>query len=203
MIFYWGCMNSAKSLNLLATAYNFKEKGIPFMIIKSSLDTRDGDKIKSRTGMEADCAVIPPDTDIFKVVKQYNNFRTFENDSHIKWILVDECQFLTEKQIDQLSDIVDYLGVSVMCYGIRTDFKSHLFPSTKRLFEIADEFIELKSSCECGKKTIINAKVDTDLSVITEGTQIEIGAEEKYKPMCRRCWKDKIRYNNSEYEANC
>ena len=78
MIFYWGCMNSAKSLNLLATAYNFKEKGIPFMIIKSSLDTRDGDKIKSRTGMEADCAVIPPDTDIFKVVKQYNNFRTFE-----------------------------------------------------------------------------------------------------------------------------
>ena len=111
-------------------------------------------------------------------------------------VLVDECQFLTEEQVDQLSDIVDYMGVNVLCYGLSTDFKSHLFPASKRLFEIADSIEEVKSSCECGKKALINARFDENGNIITEGSQILVGGNEMYKPLCRKCWKDKIREKN-------
>jgi thymidine kinase len=109
------------------------------------------------------------------------------------WVLVDECQFLTEEQVDQLSDVVDLMGVNVLCYGLRTDFRSKLFPASKRLFEIADEFQELKSSCKCNKKASINARFDKDENIITEGEQVLVGGDDIYQPMCRKCWKQKIR----------
>ena len=186
-------MGSRKSLDLLATAYNFEEKDIPFLALKSSLDTRDEGVIKSRAGLERKCTLVTPEINIYEVVKQYNNILIVQGDKPLKWILVDECQFLTEDQVDQLSDIVDYLDITVMCYGLRTDFKSHLFPASKRLFEIADTIEEIKSSCECGKKAMINARFDSEGNILTEGSQILVGGDDIYKPLCRKCWKDKIR----------
>lgn len=193
LTFMFGAMNSRKSLDLLATAYNFEEKNIPFIALKSSLDTRDEGVIRSRAGLERKCTIVTPDVNIYEAIHQYNNVLAVQGGETLKWILVDECQFLTEEQIDQLSDIVDYMNITVMCYGLRTDFKSHLFPASKRLFEIADNIEEIKSSCECGKKSIINARFDNNDNVVTEGSQILVGGNDIYQPLCRKCWKEKIR----------
>jgi thymidine kinase len=193
LTFMFGAMNSRKSLDLLATAYNFEEKNIPFIALKSSLDTRDEGVIRSRAGLERKCTIVTPDVNIYEAIHQYNNVLAVQGGETLKWILVDECQFLTEEQIDQLSDIVDYMNITVMCYGLRTDFKSHLFPASKRLFEIADNIEEIKSSCECGKKSIINARFDNNNNVVTEGSQILVGGNDIYQPLCRKCWNEKIR----------
>ena len=159
--FIYSVMNSGKSLRLLSTAHDFDEKNIPILVIKPSIDTRDGvDIIKSRAGLEG-----------------------------IKWVLVDECQFLTEEQVDQLSDIVDFLNINVICYGLRTDFKSKLFPASKRLLELADGIEEIKSSCQCGNKASINARFNSEGKIITEGNQILVGGDDLYHAMCRKCWK--------------
>ena len=175
LYFNYGAMGSRKSLDLLATAYNFEEKNIPFLTLKPSLDTRDDGVIKSRAGLERKCTLISHDVNIYDSIYEYNEIMSEKNDAPLKWILVDECQFLTEEQVDQLSDIVDYMNINVMCYGLRTDFKSHLFSGSKRLFEIADDIQEIKSSCSCGHKTSINARFNRNGDIITEGTQILVG----------------------------
>ena len=138
LMYMYGPMNSRKSLDLLATAYNFEEKKIPFLALKSSLDTRDVNVIRSRAGLERKCTIVTPDINVYEAIKKYNDILIVNGEKPLKWLLVDECQFLTEEQIDELSDVVDILNINVMCYGLRTDFKTHLFPATKRLFEIAD-----------------------------------------------------------------
>lgn len=193
LYFNYGAMGSRKSLDLLATAYNFEEKNIPFLTLKPSLDTRDDGVIKSRAGLERKCTLISHDVNIYDSIYEYNEIMSEKNDAPLKWILVDECQFLTEEQVDQLSDIVDYMDINVMCYGLRTDFKSHLFSGSKRLFEIADDIQEIKSSCSCGHKTSINARFNRNGDIITEGTQILVGGDDIYTPLCRKCWKNKIK----------
>ena len=186
-------MGSSKSLRLLVTAHDFDEKSIPIIVLKPSIDTRDGgNKVKSRVGLERDSVEISPDTDIYHAVNEYNHIRLSLGNKPVQWILVDECQFLTEKQIDELAAIVDDMDINVKCYGLRTDFMSRLFPASKRLMEIADDIKEVKSLCKCGRKASINARIDKDGNVITEGEQIEVGGDEKYEAMCRKCWKDKI-----------
>lgn len=192
--YVWGPMSGGKSLNLLSTAYNLEENGIQIMILKPSLDTRDGEGvIRSRAGLEQKCIMIDKEINLYKAIKAYKNVLAAQFET-LKWVLIDEAQFLTEEQVDQLSDVVDFLNVNVMCFGLRTDFQSHLFPGSKRLFEIADDLEEIKSSCECGeKKASINARFDENCEIITEGSQVEIGGNDKYKAICRKCWKDKIR----------
>ena len=192
--YVWGPMSGGKSLNLLSTAYNLEENGIQIMILKPSLDTRDGEGvIRSRAGLEQKCIMIDKEINLYKAIKAYKNVLAAQFET-LKWVLIDEAQFLTEEQVDQLSDVVDFLNVNVMCFGLRTDFQSHLFPGSKRLFEIADDLEEIKSSCECGeKKASINARFDEKGEIITEGSQVEIGGNDKYKAICRKCWKDKIR----------
>jgi len=187
-------MNGGKSLNLLSTAYNLEENNIQIMVLKPSLDTRDGEGvIRSRAGLERKCIMIDEDVNLYKAIKAYRNVLASQLET-LKWVIVDEAQFLTEEQVDQLSDVVDFLDINVMCFGLRTDFKSHLFPGSKRLFEIADDLEEIKSSCECGeKKSSINARFDENCEIITEGSQVEIGGNDKYKAICRKCWKNKIR----------
>lgn len=193
LFYYYGCMGSTKSLRLLTTAFNFEEKNIPFLTLKSSTDTRDEGFIRSRAGLERKCVTIDSNMNIYEVIREYNNTLAVQGFKPLKWLLVDECQFLSEEQIDQLSDIVDFMNINVMCYGLRTDFKTHLFPASKRLFEIADAIEEIKSACECGNKTIVNARLDKDGNVITEGSQILVGGNETYRAMCRKCWKENIR----------
>ena len=194
LFYYYGVMGSSKSLRLLATAHDFDEKGIPILVIKPSADTRDGKNlVKSRAGLERECISIDPDVNIFDVVNEYIKISMATQSSGLKWILVDECQFLTEEQVDQLSDIVDFLDINVMCYGLRTDFKSKLFPASKRLFELADDIEEIKTTCNCGGKASINARFNKDGKIITEGSQILVGGDDLYHAICRKDWKKLIR----------
>ena len=187
-------MASAKTLKLLSTAYNFEEKNVQIMVLKPALDTRDGEGIiRSRAGLERKCVMIDKDMNLYKAIKAYKNVLAAQFET-LKWVIIDECQFLTEDQVNQLSDVVDFLDVSVMCFGLRTDFKSQLFPGSKRLFELADDIEEIKSTCECGdRKTSINARFDENCEIVTEGSQVEIGGNDRYRAICRKCWKNKIR----------
>lgn len=194
LFYYYGSMASAKTLRLLSTAYNFEEKNVQIMVLKPALDTRDGEGIiRSRAGLERKCVMIDKDMNLYKAIKAYKNVLAAQLET-LKWVIIDECQFLTEDQVNQLSDVVDFLDVSVMCFGLRTDFKSQLFPGSKRLFELADDIEEIKSTCECGdRKTSINARFDENGEIVTEGSQVEIGGNDRYRAICRKCWKDKIR----------
>ncbi len=191
-------MGSSKSLRLLATAHDFDEKNIPILVLKPSADTRDGENIiKSRAGLERECISIGSDVNIFGIVSEYEKLSMATQTKGLKWILVDECQFLTEEQVDQLSDIVDFLDINVICYGLRTDFKSKLFPASKRLFELADDIEEIKTSCSCGERASINARFNKDGKIITEGSQILVGGDDLYHAICRKDWKKLIREINN------
>lgn len=192
LYFNYATMNSGKSLQLMSIAHNMDERHIPTLTIKPSIDTRDGEnKIYSRIGISRDCRMFSPEDNLFDLISEENSRRISCN-SYLEWIFVDEAQFLTEEQVDQLSDVVDYLCINVMCYGLRTDFKSRLFPGSKRLFELADTIEEIKSTCECGNKTIINARVDKDGNVLKNGPQTLVGGDDRYISICRKCWKRSI-----------
>lgn len=181
-------MNVSKSASLLMKAHSFENNGIPFICIKSSIDDRDGaTTIKSRVGIERECLSINATDDIYRIFKVYNNI-----DKPLKWILVDESQFLTTEQVDQLAKIVDTLDINVMCYGLRTDFKAHLFDGSKRLFELADNIEEMKVSCRCGGKAIINARIDDNGNIVKDGEQIMTGGNERYITMCRKCFSELV-----------
>lgn len=187
-------MGSGKSMFLLATAHNFQEKGIPFIALKPSTDTREGDSaIHSRSLPERECILVDEDVNIFEAVKNMVQISDVTFQDRLKWVLVDEAQFLTSKQVDELARIVDVLNISVLCYGLRTDFRTKLFPGSKRLFEIADTIEEVKSSCHCGNKTIVNARVDGQGNLVTEGEQVEIGGDDRYISLCRKCYNQKLK----------
>ena len=193
LYFNYGVMGSSKSLRLLATAHDFDEKNIPILVIKPSADTRDGaDIIKSRAGLERKCVSVDANFNLYELVSKFNQIKSATLEEGIKWVLVDECQFLAEEQVDQLSDIVDFLGINVICYGLRTDFKSKLFPASKRLFELADGIEEIKTSCKCGDKASINARFSPEGKIITEGSQILVGGDDLYHAICRKDWKKLI-----------
>lgn len=189
-------MNGSKSALLLMKAHSFEERGIPFICMKPSIDNREGvDFIYSRIGIKRECITIDPDDNIFNIVNDIIALIDKTNVKLPQWILVDECQFFTAKQIEQLTKIVDDLGINVMCYGLRTDFNTHLFEGSKRLLELADDIDEIKISCSCGRKAIINARVNDDGYVITDGEQILIGGNDRYIPLCRKCYSDAIKFN--------
>ena len=199
--FSYGTMASGKSLQVLTTAYNFEQRNIHFLIFKSNIDTRDGGNIiKSRIGkgIERECVSVAPDFNIFEFVNNY--IKKNKSIPELKWIIVDEAQFLSEEQVDQLSDIVDYLDIDVYCFGLRTDFKTHLFPGSKRLFEIADKIDEIKSTCECGRKNSVNARMTKDGRLAISGSQTCIGGDELYMAICRKCYKDKMKEQENEKE---
>lgn len=187
LYFRYGTMGSAKTALLLTTAYNFEERGMAYRCFKPVVDTRDNKNvIRSRIGIERECSWIYPETNIYEYVKSMN-----ENGDLPQWILVDEAQFLSADQVDQLALVVDEFGINVVCYGLRTDFRTNLFEGSRRLLEIADTIDEIKSTCSCGRKTIVNARVNSKGEIITEGEVVEIGGNEKYIAVCRNCWRNK------------
>lgn len=188
LYFRYGTMGSAKTALLLTTAYNFEERGIEYLCMKPVIDTREAKNvIRSRIGIERECRWIYHDTNLYDLVKDIYR----ETGKVIEWFLVDEAQFLTEAQVDQLSRVVDDFGSNVVCYGLRTDFKTHLFEGSRRLFEIADTIDEIKSTCNCGHKTIVNARIDANGDFVEEGAQVEIGGDDRYVAVCRKCWRNK------------
>lgn len=188
LYFRYGTMGSAKTALLLTQAYNFEERNVSYTCLKPVIDTREGRSvIRSRIGIERECRWIYSDTDLYELAQQL-----FEETMQvIEWFLVDEAQFLTERQVDQLARIVDDFGSNVVCYGLRTDFKSRLFEGSRRLFEIADSIDEIKSTCNCGRKTIVNARIDSNGDFVAEGNQVEIGGDDRYIAVCRKCWRNK------------
>lgn len=188
LYFRYGTMGSAKTALLLTTAYNFEERGMDYLCMKPLIDTREGaNVIRSRIGIERRCEWIDTEMDVYSFLHE-----RFRNDAKIvEWILVDEAQFLTAMQVDQLSRVVDDFGCNVICYGLRTDFQSKLFEGSRRLFEIADTIDEVKSTCNCGRKTIVNARIDAEGNFVSEGAQVEIGGNDRYVAVCRKCWRNK------------
>ncbi len=192
ILFKFGTMGSGKSLHLLATAHNFQEHSIPFLIFKSAIDTRDGENtIHSRALGDRECVSVISSDNIYEIVSDYYK-KNYEGVDLLKWILVDEAQFLTVEQVEQLAAVADTFGINVICYGLRTDFQTHLFPASKRLFELADSVEEIKSSCYCGCKTIFNARVNSNKEIVTDGEQVEIGGDDKYISLCRKCYFNKV-----------
>ncbi|MGM9835415.1 MAG: thymidine kinase [Muribaculaceae bacterium] len=197
LYFRYGTMGSAKTALLLTTAYNFEERGMQYMCMKPSIDNREKENvIQSRIGIKRKCTWIYPDTNLYEFFKQMFNEKLVV----INWILIDEAQFLTREQVDQLARVVDDFGSNVICYGLRTDFQSKMFEGSQRLFEIADTIDEIKSTCTCGRKTIINARIDSNGMVVTEGSQVEIGGDDKYIALCRSCWRNR-RIESAEQNA--
>lgn len=196
LYFRYGTMGSAKTAMLLTTAYNFEERNMSYLCMKPIVDTREAKNvIRSRIGIERRCEWIYADTDMYAFAKEL-----FKRDGRITdWFLIDEAQFLTAKQVDQLSRVVDDFGTNVICYGLRTDFTSHLFEGSKRLFEIADTIDEVKSTCNCGRKTIVNARIDGEGNFVNVGEQVEIGGNERYVAVCRKCWRNKRIEQSAEH----
>ena len=188
LYFRYGTMGSAKTALLLTTAYNFEERGMRYVCFKPVVDTRESTNvIRSRIGIERECRWIYHDTDLYEIARQMCE----EDKAVTDWILVDEAQFLTADQVDQLARVVDDFGSNVICYGLRTDFRSNLFEGSRRLFEIADTIDEIKSTCTCGRKTIINARIGSNGDFVEEGAQVEIGGDDRYMAVCRKCWRNK------------
>ena len=185
LYFKYGAMGSSKSAQALITRFNYLEKGMSVWLIKPSVDTRDGaDVIRSRIGLENRAQVITPDQDILASYRAAGKHDV---------IIADEAQFFTPEQIDQLRALVDEDDLPVLCFGLRTDFLTHFFPGARRLMELADSITEIKTICTCGRKATVNARIDGNGRVVTEGAQVMLGGNDSYVAMCHSCWKRKIR----------
>ena len=186
LYFKYGAMGSSKTAQALITKYNYEENGMKVWLIKPSADTRDGAAtLRSRIGLEATVEVIPPEVDIYA---RFLGSRVRRCDV----IIVDECQFLTEDQIDQLRTIVNEQNIPVLCFGLRTDFLTRLFPGSRRLMELADVIEEIKTMCDCGAKATVSARIN-DGYIVTEGAQVVLGGNDCYIAMCHRCYVNGIR----------
>ena len=181
LYFKFGAMGSSKTAQALITKFNYEERNMKVLLLKPAIDDRDGaNTVKSRIGLEKEAVAVKADENLYeKYVKEY---------SDCKVIIVDECQFLTPEQVDQLADIVIDKNIPVLCFGLSTDFTTHLFPGSKRLFEIAESISEIKSVCACGAKATVNARIDDNGKIVTEGSQVCIGGNNRYIAMCRKCW---------------
>ena len=182
LYFKYGAMGSSKTAQALITKYNYEENDMKVWLIKPSADTRDGvTKLRSRIGLEATVEVMTPDMNI------YDRFRDTRA-GNCTAVIADEAQFLTEKQIDELRAIVDDFNIAVLCFGLRTDFQTRLFPGSRRLMEVADAIQEIKTMCDCGTKATVNARIDGDGHIVTEGAQVVLGGNDSYIAMCHRCY---------------
>ena len=184
LYFKYGAMGSSKTAQALITKFNYEERGMKVWLLKPSTDQRDGiHMLHSRIGLEAPAEVIGPEDDIYEL---------YTRRDHPDVVITDECQFFTPQQIDQLRRLVDEHDLPVLCFGLRTDFLTHLFPGSLRLFELADSITEIKTICDCGRKATTNARISPDGYVITEGDQVFLGGNDSYIAMCHKCYQDYI-----------
>ena len=184
LYFKYGAMGSSKTAQALITKFNYEERGMNVWLIKPATDDRDGATvIRSRIGLSAEAEVIAPGDDIRAI---------FDAKGRRDVIIADECQFLTPAQIEALRQIVDEEDIPVLCFGLRTDFQTKLFPGSARLFELADSITEIKTICECGSKATVNARIGPDGRIVTEGEQVLLGGNDAYIAMCHACWRKRI-----------
>jgi len=185
--FYYSAMNAGKSTVLLQSSYNYHERGMRTLLFSPAIDTRSGvGVIKSRIGLEAPAQPLPADENLLAHVKAAHAAQP------VACVLIDEAQFLTRAQVEQCTDVADQLRIPVLCYGLRTDFQAQLFPGSAALLALADNLIELKTICHCGRKATMNLRVGLDGRGLKEGAQVEIGGNERYIAMCRRHYKEAL-----------
>lgn len=187
LYFNYASMNAGKSAALLSSAYNYFERGMQTLVMKSALDTRDAEtQVVSRMGTKRDAVSIDSDMNI----EEYFKFVSATRDIHC--VLIDEAQFLEPKHVLQLCAIVDKHDCPVMCYGLRTDFRGELFKGSAALMAVADKLVELKGVCHCGRKATMVARIDSNGNAVTDGPQVEMGGEDRYESLCRKHWTEKV-----------
>ncbi len=191
LYFKYGAMGSSKTAQVLITKFNYEERGMKVWLIKPATDRRDGETVvRSRIGLSAEANAVSSDVNLLE------EFAAFHSDCDV--VIVDECQFLEPHQVDELRALVDISDIPVLCFGLRTDFRTKLFPGSMRLFEVADSITEIKTICSCGAKAIVNARFDESGRVLTEGAQIMLGGNDSYTAMCHKCWQRLISEQQSD-----
>lgn len=185
LYFYYSSMNAGKSTALLQSSYNYRERGMNTLVLAPELDNRYGTgKVTSRIGLEADALTFRRDDNLLDAVSGLMQTKP------LHCVLIDEAQFLTRDQVYQLSDVTDRLNIPVLAYGLRTDFQGEPFEGSKYLLAWSDNLKELKAICHCGSKATMVIRLDESGKAITEGTQVEIGGNDRYVSMCRRHFKE-------------
>ena len=203
LYFKFGAMGSSKTAQALMTKFNYEEKGKRVLLIKPSLDTRD-DKtdengrtiavVQSRIGLFAEAITVSQTDSVTELYERENAVEPLDV------IICDECQFLTRSQVTELKHLADFNDVPVLCFGLRTDFQTKMFPGSRRLFEIADSITEIKSICRCGRKATVNVRFDAEGNIITKGDQVFIGGNDFYEGMCYKCYLKLIEENHQDKE---
>jgi thymidine kinase len=187
LYFYHAAMNAGKSTALLQAAFNYHERGMRTMLFTAGIDDRHGPgMIRSRIGLSADAVPFAGDTDLLALVA------ADQATGGLGCVLVDEAQFLTRTQVLQLCTVCDTLGVPVLCYGLRSDFRAELFEGSAALLGLADALVEIKAVCDCGRKATMNLRIDDAGRAVTSGAQIEIGGDDRYVALCRRHYRERI-----------
>ena len=188
LYFYYASMNAGKSTVLLQADFNYRERGMATMLWTAAVDHRSGlGTIASRIGLSAQAHAFAPETDMFDAVADEVKRR------QVDCILIDEAQFLSRAQVFQLARICDEVGIPVLAYGLRTDFRANLFEGSAALLALADSLVELKAICGCGRKATMNLRVDDDGRAVAAGAQTEIGGNDRYIALCRRHFIQKLR----------
>lgn len=187
LYFYYSAMNAGKSTSLLQSSYNYNERGMRTVIFTAEIDNRFAQgKVSSRIGLSAEALLYSPSTNMAELIKKQNN------EQKVHCVLIDECQFLTKKQVEELCDIVDNDDIPVLCYGLRTDFAGQLFEGSQYLLAWADKLVELKTVCYCGRKANKVLRIGSDGIPVYEGAQVDIGGNEKYISVCRKHYSEAI-----------
>lgn len=181
LYFYYAAMNAGKSTVLLQSSHNYRERGMQTLLMMPAIDTRYANGvIHSRIGLTESAQVFGPEHNLFEIVQAHQH-----NNKQYACILIDEAQFLTKDHVYQLTEITDQLGIPVLAYGLRADFRGELFPGSQYLLAWADELVELKTICHCGRKAIMNLRIDAQGLAVSEGEQVLIGGNESYISTCR------------------
>ena len=184
LYFYYSSMNAGKSTSLLQSSYIYRERGMNTLVLAPQLDDRFGvGKVTSRIGIESEATTFSNKTDLFKLVSDSGA------DEPLHCVLIDEAQFLTRDQVFQLSEVTDKLNIPVLAYGLRTDFQGEPFEGSKYLLAWSDNLKEIKAICHCGTKATMVLRMDANGNAVTEGSQVEIGGNDRYVSMCRRHFK--------------
>ena len=187
LYFYYASMNAGKSTNLLQADFNYRERGMNTLLFTAAIDRRAGlGRIASRIGLAAEATPFDGGTDLAARV------RAVHATAPIACVLVDEAQFLTTAQVEQLASLCDEDDIPVLAYGLRTDFRGALFPGSAALLALADEMVEIKSICACGAKATMNLRVDCEGLTVAEGAQTEVGGNERYVPLCRKHFRQRL-----------
>lgn len=187
LYFHYSTMNAGKSTLLLQASHNYRERGMATYLLTAAFDGRAGEgRIGSRIGIGVEADTYSDETDLFALLEGV----LAKQD--VACAFVDEAQFLTEAQVWQLARAVDDLGVPVMCYGLRVDFRGKLFPGSAALLALADEMREVRTICHCGKKATMVVRQDSEGRVLTDGAQVQIGGNETYLSLCRRHWREAV-----------